>query len=277
MAARPVIASSIHPRAWAPLASLAAGAAVPAVRPLVLAGLAIGAGAVVARGHARTPDGWRWLATLPAAVGLGWAGVVVTPMPLPDAAHCTDPLALPAVSRVVQAILVLGTAAFAAHLAGDRDALRIRRPADRRVSAVALLAPFVLVPGALWIGPVLAQPFFGPVGLATGDFRTLVPAALFALANAGLEEVEFRGSLLGWSAPALGMGGAIIGQAAVFGFAHLGTDITGLSPLLWLGMAASSAVAGLVAVRSGSLLLPFTVHAALDVPLFYAYACRAVG
>jgi hypothetical protein len=29
-------------------------------------------------------------------------------------------------------------------------------------------------------------------------------------------------------------------------------------------------------VRSRSLLLPFTVHLALDVPLFYAYACRVV-
>jgi membrane protease YdiL (CAAX protease family) len=60
----------------------------------------------------------------------------------------------------------------------------------------------------------------------------------------------------------------------VFGLAHLGTDITGAAPLLWAAMAASGAVAGIVAVRSRSLLLPFTVHAALDVPLFYAYACR---
>jgi membrane protease YdiL (CAAX protease family) len=275
MAARLAFASSNRLRTWAPLAALTAGAALPAVRPFVLVGLALGAGAAVARGRARTPDGWRWLATLPAAVGLGWAGLALTPMPLPDAAHCTDPLALPAVSRVAQAILVLGTAVLAARIAGDRDALRIRRPSNDRALAVALLAPFVLVPAALWVGPFLAQPFFGHVGLATGDLRALVPACLFAVANAGLEEVEFRGSLLGWSAPALGMGGAILGQAAVFGFAHLGTDITGLAPLLWLGMAASGAVAGLVAVRSGSLLLPFTVHAALDVPLFYAYACRA--
>ncbi len=202
---------------------------------------------------------------------------MVTPMPLPDATHCSDPFALPAVSRVVQASPVLGTAALAARLSGDRDALRIRMPANRRVSAVALLAPFVVLPGALWIGPLFAQPFFGHVGLATGELRTLVPAAMFAVANAGLEEVELRGSLLGWSAPALGMGGAIVGQAAIFGFAHLGTAITGLGPLLWLGMATSVAVAGLVAARSGSLLLPFAVHAALDVPLFYAYASRAAA
>jgi len=66
----------------------------------------------------------------------------------------------------------------------------------------------------------------------------------------------------------------VLGQAAVFGFAHLGADVSGAAPLLWLGMAASGVVAGGVAVRSRSLLLTFTVHAALDVPLYYASACR---
>jgi membrane protease YdiL (CAAX protease family) len=142
------------------------------------------------------------------------------------------------------------------------------------VTALALVAPLVLVPGALWIGPLLARPFFGDVGLATGDLRALIPAVVFAVANAALEETEFRGALLGWSTPALGLAGAVLGQAAIFGFAHLGADVTGAAPLLWLGMVTSGVVAGLVAVRSRSLLLPFTVHLALDVPLFYAYACR---
>ena len=132
----------------------------------------------------------------------------------------------------------------------------------------------MVVPGALWIGPLLARPFFGDVGLATGDLRALVPATAFAIANAALEESMYRGALLGWSTPALGLAGAVLGQAVVFGFAHLGADVSGAAPLLWLGMAASGAVAGAVAVRSRSLLLPFTVHAALDVPLYYAYACR---
>ena len=114
------------------------------------------------------------------------------------------------------------------------------------------------MPGALWVGPLLARPFFGDVGLATGDLRALVPAVAFAVANAALEETSYRGALLGWSTPALGLAGAVIGQAVVFGFAHLGTDVSGPAPLLWLGMAASGAVAGIVAVRSQSLLLPFT-------------------
>jgi membrane protease YdiL (CAAX protease family) len=195
-------------------------------------------------------------------------------MPLPDALHCGDLLSPPTVTRVVQAMLVLGTLALVARLAGDRAELRLQWPADRRVTALAIIAPLVLVPGALWVGPLLARPFFGDVGLATGDVRALVPAVAFALANAALEETAYRGALLGWSTPAIGLGGAVLGQAVVFGFAHLGADVSGPAPLLWLGMAASGVVAGFVAVRSRSLLLPFTVHAAFDVPLYYAFACR---
>jgi membrane protease YdiL (CAAX protease family) len=272
--ARPAAAFTIRLAAWVPIAVLASGAAIPVLRPVVLVVLAAAAIATTARGRARTPTGLAWLATLPAAVGLTWASLAGTPMPLPDTLHCTDLLSPPTVTRVVQAILVLGTLALVVPLAGGHASLRLRRPTDRRVAALALVAPLVLVPGALWIGPLLARPFFGEVGLATGDLRALIPAVAFAVANAALEETGYRGALLGWSTPALGLAGAVVGQAAIFGFAHLGADLTGPAPILWLGMAASGVVAGLIAVRSRSLLLPFTVHLALDVPLFYAYACR---
>ena len=257
-----------------PIVALATGAAIPAVRPVVLGFLAAGAIVIAVRGHPRAPMGRGWLATLPAAVGLTWAALAGTPMPLPDALHCADLLSPPTMTRVVQASLVLATVALIARLTGDPAALRLRLPTDRRVTALALAAPFLLVPAALWVGPLLARPFFGDVGLATGDLRALVPAVAFAIANAALEESMYRGALLGWSTPALGLSGAVLGQAAVFGFAHLGADVSGAAPLLWLGMAASGVVAGGVAVRSRSLLLTFTVHAALDVPLYYASACR---
>ena len=272
--ARPAVALPLGPRAPLPIVLLATGAAIPVVRPVVLGILAAGAAAIVVRGSARAPIGRGWLATLPAAVGLTWAALAGTPMPLPDAIHCVDLLSPPTVTRVVQASLVLATLALVARFAGDRESLRLRLPTDGRVTALALVAPLVLVPGALWIGPLLARPFFGDVGLATGDLRALLPATAFAVANAALEESMYRGALLGWSTPALGIAGAVLGQAVVFGFAHLGADVSGAAPLLWLGMAASGAVAGAVAVRSRSLLLPFTIHAALDVPLYYAYACR---
>jgi len=271
---RPAAALAIRVAAWVPIVVLASGTAVPVLRPVVLAVLAAVAVWATARGRAGTPTGRAWLATVPAAVGLTWASFAGTPMPLPDALHCTDLLSPPTVTRVVQAFLVLGTLALLVRFAGGQSALRLRLPTDRRVTALAVIAPLVLVPGALWIGPLLARPFFGEVGLATGDLRALIPAVTFAVANAALEETAYRGALLGWSTPALGLTGAIVGQAVVFGFAHLGADLTGPAPILWLGMAASGVVAGLVAVRSRSLLLPFTVHAALDVPLFYAFACR---
>lgn len=270
-------ASAIRQPAWVPIAILASGAALPVLRPLVLAVLAMVAMAAVARGRARTPLGRTVLATLPGAVGLTWASFAGTPMPLPDALHCTDLLSPPTVTRVIQAILVLGTLALVALLVGDRAALRLRWPADRRVTALAVAAPLILVPASLWVGPLLARPFFGDVGLATGDLGSLVPAVTFAAANAALEETAYRGALLGWSRPALGLAGAVLGQAVVFGFAHLGADVTGAAPLLWLGMVASGVVAGLVAVRTDSLLLPFSAHLALDVPLFYAYACRVAA
>lgn len=272
--ARRAAASAIRQPAWVPIAVLVSGAAIPMLRPVVLAVLALVAIATAARGRARTPLGRVWLATLPGAVGLTWAILAGAPMPLPDALHCTDLLSPPTVTRVIQAILVLGTLALVAPLVGDHAALRLRWPTDRRVTALALAAPLILVPGSLWVGPLLARPFFGDVGLATGDLFTLIPAVAFAASNAALEETAYRGALLGWSTPALGLGGAVLGQAVVFGFAHLGADVTGAAPLLWLGMVASGVVAGLVAARTHSLLLPFTAHLALDVPLFYAYACR---
>ncbi len=264
----------VRPPAWLPIVILATGTAIPGLRPAVLDVLAAAALATAVGGRGRDPIGRAWLATLPAAVGLTWAALAGTPMPLPDALHCTDLLSPPTVTRVIQAILVLGTLALLIPVSGDRAALRLRLPSDRRITALAVLAPIVLVPGALWVGPLLARPFFGEVGLATGDFRALLPAVAFAVANAALEETEFRGALLGWSTPTLGIVGAVVGQAAIFGFAHLGADLTGPAPLLWLGMVTSGVVAGVVAVRSRSLLLPFTVHAALDVPLYYAFACR---
>ena len=272
--AGPAVVSPVRLLASLPIVVLASGAAIPVLRPVVLAVLAVGGLTAAVGGRARSPMGRAWLATLPAAVGLTWAALAGTPMPLPDALHCGDLLSPPTVTRVVQAMLVLGTLALVARLAGDRAELRLQWPADRRVTALAIIAPLVLVPGALWVGPLLARPFFGDVGLATGDVRALVPAVAFALANAALEETAYRGALLGWSTPAIGLGGAVLGQAVVFGFAHLGADVSGPAPLLWLGLAASGVVAGFVAVRSRSLLLPFTVHAAFDVPLYYAFACR---
>jgi membrane protease YdiL (CAAX protease family) len=42
-----------------------------------------------------------------------------------------------------------------------------------------------------------------------------------------------------------------------------------------LTVMAGGLVAGLIVRRTGSLWLPIVVHIALDVPLYYAAACRS--
>jgi membrane protease YdiL (CAAX protease family) len=103
---------------------------------------------------------------------------------------------------------------------------------------------------------------------------SFVPAALLAVSNAALEEVAYRGALMGWGALTIGPRGALILQAVVFGLSHWGPDVRAGAWVIFAGLAAAGLVLGLVARRSGSLLLPFAVHAAVDIPLYHALACR---
>ncbi len=89
-----------------------------------------------------------------------------------------------------------------------------------------------------------------------------------------MEELAYRGALMGWMSRAAGPTVALIGQAIVFGLAHTGTDFVA-SPLpVVLVIIAGGLIAGLIVRRTGSLWLPILVHIALDVPLYYAAACR---
>ena len=54
-----------------------------------------------------------------------------------------------------------------------------------------------------------------------------------------MEELAYRGALLGWSARVIGVPAAVVGQAVVFGLAHSGADVTG-SPLLLDGSRSGS-------------------------------------
>ncbi|MEX1294926.1 MAG: CPBP family intramembrane glutamic endopeptidase, partial [Candidatus Limnocylindrales bacterium] len=68
-----------------------------------------------------------------------------------------------------------------------------------------------------------------------------------------------------------------VGQAAVFGLAHTGSDFTGPQLPVVLFIAVAGLVAGLIVRRSGSLWFVIAAHIALDVPLYYAAACRIGG
>jgi CAAX protease family protein len=88
-----------------------------------------------------------------------------------------------------------------------------------------------------------------------------------------MEELVYRGALLGWSARVMGVGAAVVGQAVVFGLAHSGADVGGNGLVLSLALGVGGLIAGIIAVRTRSLLLPIAIHVGLDIPIYYAFAC----
>jgi membrane protease YdiL (CAAX protease family) len=101
-----------------------------------------------------------------------------------------------------------------------------------------------------------------------------VPALVFALSNGIMEEVAYRGALMGWSARVIGLGPALGLQAVVFGLAHGGPDVVGSALPVMIVLAAGGLLAGIIAVRTRSLFLPIAIHVALDLPLYLYLACR---
>jgi membrane protease YdiL (CAAX protease family) len=291
-----------------PLGLLATAAAFRPLRPVVLIAIVLVFAVLLARRARRGPDGasadrkaadgtdstpagggWRhvpgfaaspallaWAAAVPIAVSLTWGALPAPAIP-PNAASCADPFASHALWRVGEAGLVLAVlAVVAALVGGGRDVLGLRRP-SRAVGLVALLGAVVVGPASVLLGPALAVPFFGQIRMTTGDPAALVPALAFALANGTMEEFAYRGALMGWSTPTLGPRVALVGQAVVFGLAHLGPDFVG-SPLPVLAaMVVAGLVAGWLVWRTGSLALPLALHIAVDIPLYYAFACRLGG
>ena len=161
--------------------------------------------------------------------------------------------------------------ALAVVLRASPGSLSLRWPARRWVSW-AVAGFLVSGPVALLAGPYLARPFFGDVGyeLVAG---AIVPALVFAVANGIMEELIYRGALLGWSARVMGLGPAVVGQAVVFGLAHSGSDVIGLQVPLMLALGVGGLLAGVIAVRTRSLLIPIAVHIGLDIPIYFAFAC----
>ena len=258
-----------------PVIIVAAATLLPAARWPAVAVLL--AGVLVLRPR-RTQVVWLLGGLLPLAVRLAWAGSSGA-APLLGLADCGNLFSAPAVARAVEAVVVIGTLATAAVLLGaDRRSLSLRWPA-RPIVALAIVGPLVVMPLALIAGPMLTGPFFGPVQIETGIAAAIVPALFLAVSNSALEELTFRGALLGWGIGAVGPTGALVLQAVLFGLVHTGPDF--LNPLVQLpvlaAVAAGGLIAGLIVRRTGSLLLPFAIHVALDVPLYYAFACRLPG
>lgn len=212
-------------------------------------------------------------ACLLAVTSMAW-DVIRLPVSARDGSTCADLLAPFAIYRAAGALLVL----FAVALVLRLVALRVSEIGLRRESwaALAMAAGALVGVGlvAAVIGPAVAEPFFGPLPVALGNPWALLPALLFAVANASMEEIAYRGVLLRfvmrWRGPALAM--AV--QAAAFGLAHgVGSDFAGSPVPIMVATTAAGLVFGAISLRTGSLLLPIALHAALDIPIYYANAC----
>ena len=257
-------------RSAVPIGLLVLAAAAPGLRVVVLVVLVAGAAVAIVRD---APVRWAWGAAVPVALSLLW-GSLPAPAAAIDGSDCANPASPVATWRALEALVVLAAlAGIALILKATAASLSLRWPARRWVRW-GVLGFLASGPVALLAGPYLARPFFGEVGyeLVAG---ALVPALVFAAANGVMEEAIYRGALLGWSAKVMGIGPAVVGQAIVFGVAHSGSDVIGLQVPLMLALGVGGLLAGVIAVRTRSLLIPTAVHIGLDIPIYFAFACPA--
>lgn len=255
------------PARAAPVALLAVAAGVHDVRLPILAILVIVF--LVARSR-RDPIASAWAATLPVAVSLVW-GLVPDPVAAADRSDCANPLSPPAVWRLGEAVLALACVVIVGRAIRAEPRTLGLRPLRASLAVVAGLGAVLAAILGLLVGERLAEPFFGSFDLDLGQPGAIVPALLFAGSNGVMEEIVYRGSLRAWLGADMF---ALVAQALVFGLAHTGTDVGGPALVVVAAMAAGGLVAGLIVRRMGSLALPIAVHVALDIPLYFYWACR---
>jgi membrane protease YdiL (CAAX protease family) len=256
-------------RSLVPIALLSVAAVVPPMRIAALIIIATGTAIAVSR---NAPVRWTWAGAVPVAVSLFW-GTLGSPVAAADLGDCENPASPVATWRAIEAVVVLISLAIVALvLKAVPGSLYLRWPA-RRWLAWAIAGFLVAGPVALLVGPYLARPFFGDVSyvILAG---ALVPALIFAVSNGVMEELVYRGALMSWSGRVMGVGPALVGQAVVFGLAHSGTDVIEFRLPLMLAMGLGGLLAGLVAIRTRSLLIPIAIHIGLDIPIYFAFACR---
>lgn len=243
-------------------------ALVPGIRLIALAALL--AALLIARPW---PDVVRVVAAaIPAAVYLAWGAL---PQPsTADIVWCGEVLSPPVLRQVGGALVVFAAVGLLARrLRPSGEELGFMRPSPKLIFVSLLVAVAVAV-GSLALGTTLAAPFFGTVELKVDDPRAIIPAVILATASGSMQEVAFRGAMLGWLTPGLGARTALLAQAVAFGAAHIGPDFV-TSPLpVMIAVGAGGVVAGYIVQRYRSLTFPTVVHAGFDIPLYFVAACR---
>jgi membrane protease YdiL (CAAX protease family) len=219
-------------------------------------------------------------AVLPAAAILVWRALP-SPLAAAAAADCANLLSPPAAWRFAEGFIGLAAVVL---LVLDRRAslgeLGFRR-GSRRVQLLALAAVVVITPIALYAGTLaggasLGNLLFGNYSIDVSQPLALVPAFVFAASNAVAEELAYRGAMRTWLIPSLGVVGANLAQAVVFGLAHSGDDFVGAQgavPVM-AAMVVVGFIGGVIARRTNSLTLLIAIHLAADIPIYYYWACR---
>jgi membrane protease YdiL (CAAX protease family) len=220
-------------------------------------------------------------AVLPAAAILVWRSL---PQPIadPTGGDCTNLLAPPAVWRFLEgAIGLVAVVALVLDRRASMGEIGFRR-GSVAVRALAVASLLVITPIALsfssLVGGTLGGMFFGSFRLDTSQPAAFLPALLFAGSNSLAEELAYRGAMRTWLVPGLGVVGANLAQAIVFGLSHTGDDFVGVQAAIptMFAMILVGFVGGVIARRTRSLTLPIAVHAAADIPLYFYWACRAL-
>jgi membrane protease YdiL (CAAX protease family) len=268
--ARPRTDLATSVAAFAPIALILYGDVVRQARLLVLGLLLLGFSVALLR---RSELRWVWAAPIPIAVWLTWR-TLSAPLAHPGGLDCADAASPPAVWRLAQALLALGTLAVLMSILHVRpSAIWWRRPTVP-IARLSVLGFFVAAPLGLLLSAAIARPYFRTFDLNLTDPMALVPGLIFSLSNAISEEVIYRGAFMAFAGRVIGLRWALVIQAVVFGLAHAGAHFLGSPLLVVLGVGFGGYVCGLLVIKTRSLMLPIAVHTAIDLPVYAFFACR---
>jgi membrane protease YdiL (CAAX protease family) len=256
--------------AYLPIALILYGDVVRQGRLLVLGLLLFGFSYTLVR---RSELRWVWAAPIPIAVWLTWR-TLSAPLADPNGLDCTDAISPPAVWRLAQVLLALGTLGVLMGVLGTRpSAIWWRRPTVP-IARLSVLGFFVAAPLGLLLSAAIARPYFGTFDLNISDPMALVPGLVFSLSNAIGEEVIYRGAFMAFAGRVIGLRSALVLQAVVFGVSHAGAHFIGSPIPVVLSVGFGGYVAGLLTLKTRSLMMPIAVHTAIDLPVYAFFACR---